>query len=350
MDSGTVPSTTPAVPAGAGGYDMGARRFGPDIGSFLQQDQFYGALADLGLALDPLTQNRYALAGGNPISYVEWDGHTVTRDNPVSASPTTNTQILNSTWGPAHPFVGCACKGLDNEVKVANAINEMLGKTPTAGLAPSRIPSPASVASRAAMVGGAVLGILAGMLALGGDTEQGANPADGDKSVKTDLKKKAEACLQKSGSEPSDDPVYGPLIKKGRAKQGRATSAERCFGQDVQPWPNPRLNLSKRLDDWTQEKVGAHLLARSLGGWHQGNNGVWAYPRVNDYMRVVEKFSLKSKDRGLRVYYRAEALYRPQQSGPYAVRVYVENSLHQGYDVTIENTPTATVTGGTFGP
>jgi len=25
--------------------------------------------------LDPLTQNRYALAGGNPISYVEWDGH-----------------------------------------------------------------------------------------------------------------------------------------------------------------------------------------------------------------------------------------------------------------------------------
>jgi len=75
MDSGTVPSTSPAVASGAGGYDMGARRFGPDIGAFLQQDQFYGALSDLGLALDPLTQNRYGLAGGNPISYVEWDGH-----------------------------------------------------------------------------------------------------------------------------------------------------------------------------------------------------------------------------------------------------------------------------------
>ena len=75
MDSGTAPSGSPAVPAGAGGYDMGARRYGPDLGAFLQQDLYYGALADLGLALDPLTQNRYALAGGNPISYVELDGH-----------------------------------------------------------------------------------------------------------------------------------------------------------------------------------------------------------------------------------------------------------------------------------
>jgi RHS repeat-associated protein len=75
MNSGTVPSTIPAVASGAGGHDMGVRRFGPNLGTFLQQDRFYGALDDLGLALDPLTQNRYALAGGNPISYVEWDGH-----------------------------------------------------------------------------------------------------------------------------------------------------------------------------------------------------------------------------------------------------------------------------------
>ncbi len=100
MDSGTAPSTTPAVPAGAGGYDMGARRFGPDLGSFLQQDQYAGALADLGLALDPLTQNRYALAGGNPISYVEWDGHIPTPDNPVSANPTLNVQ-LNTAPSPS---------------------------------------------------------------------------------------------------------------------------------------------------------------------------------------------------------------------------------------------------------
>jgi RHS repeat-associated protein len=62
---------------GAKTLDMGARRFGPDVGRFLQQDQLESALGDLGLAADPLTGNRYALAGGNPVSYVEWDGHMI---------------------------------------------------------------------------------------------------------------------------------------------------------------------------------------------------------------------------------------------------------------------------------
>jgi hypothetical protein len=34
-----------------------------------------GALDDLSLTLDPLTQNRYALTGANPVSFVEIDGH-----------------------------------------------------------------------------------------------------------------------------------------------------------------------------------------------------------------------------------------------------------------------------------
>jgi RHS repeat-associated protein len=59
----------------SGTIDMGARQFGPDIGQFLQADQFDDALADLALASDPLTSNRYALAAGNPISYIEVDGH-----------------------------------------------------------------------------------------------------------------------------------------------------------------------------------------------------------------------------------------------------------------------------------
>jgi RHS repeat-associated protein len=65
---------------GSDSYDMGARRFGPDVAHFLQQDLFLGALDNLGLSLDPLTQNRYGLAGGNPLSYMEWDGHVVLRD------------------------------------------------------------------------------------------------------------------------------------------------------------------------------------------------------------------------------------------------------------------------------
>ncbi|MEV4539032.1 Ig-like domain-containing protein [Asanoa sp. NPDC049518] len=75
MDSGTARSSATPVASGAAAYDMGTRRYGPDMGRFWQEDMFAGSLADLGLSLDPLTQNRYALAGGNPISYVEFDGH-----------------------------------------------------------------------------------------------------------------------------------------------------------------------------------------------------------------------------------------------------------------------------------
>jgi hypothetical protein len=59
---------------------MGARRFAPNVGRFLQVDVFNGALADLSLSADPLTANRYGLAGGNPLSFIEWDGHSVYAD------------------------------------------------------------------------------------------------------------------------------------------------------------------------------------------------------------------------------------------------------------------------------
>jgi RHS repeat-associated protein len=58
----------------SGTIDMGARQFGPQLGQFLQSDRYDSALADIGLSSDPLTGNRYAFAGGNPISYVEVDG------------------------------------------------------------------------------------------------------------------------------------------------------------------------------------------------------------------------------------------------------------------------------------
>jgi RHS repeat-associated protein len=58
-----------------GTLDMGARTYSASFGRFLQQDMYFGALADLGLSEDPLTSNRYALAGGNPVSFVESDGH-----------------------------------------------------------------------------------------------------------------------------------------------------------------------------------------------------------------------------------------------------------------------------------
>jgi RHS repeat-associated protein len=83
----TVGDTTPDNPLnpyrydekrfdpGSGTLDMGARRFDPATGRFLQADLYKGALDDLDLATDPLTSNRYSLAGGNPINFVEIDGH-----------------------------------------------------------------------------------------------------------------------------------------------------------------------------------------------------------------------------------------------------------------------------------
>jgi RHS repeat-associated protein len=55
--------------------DMQARSYRPDIGRFLSADRYQDAQADLELQSDPLTQNRYAFAGGNPVSNIEFDGH-----------------------------------------------------------------------------------------------------------------------------------------------------------------------------------------------------------------------------------------------------------------------------------
>jgi hypothetical protein len=48
-----------------------------------QEDVYDDALANLDLATDPLTQNRYALSAGNPVSFIEVDGHISMRTGPA---------------------------------------------------------------------------------------------------------------------------------------------------------------------------------------------------------------------------------------------------------------------------
>ena len=67
--------------SGSGSYDMGARRYSATTGRWLSQDIYYGALDNLGLSQDPLTANRYAFLGANPINYVEADGHSSAWDS-----------------------------------------------------------------------------------------------------------------------------------------------------------------------------------------------------------------------------------------------------------------------------
>jgi RHS repeat-associated protein len=93
MDSGTATSA-----GGAATLDMGARRFGPSTGRFQQPDVYFGALSNLGLSVDPLTQNRYALAGANPVSFMELDGHIAIPDGGGGAatSPTAESTTITS--------------------------------------------------------------------------------------------------------------------------------------------------------------------------------------------------------------------------------------------------------------
>ena len=61
-------------------YDMQARPYRPEIGRFLTQDRYESAAGDLNLEADPITQNRYAFAGGNPVNRIEWDGHVTSTE------------------------------------------------------------------------------------------------------------------------------------------------------------------------------------------------------------------------------------------------------------------------------
>ncbi|WSW80274.1 hypothetical protein OG390_16800 [Streptomyces sp. NBC_00996] len=62
--------------AQSGTYDMGFRDYSPGLNRFTTRDMYNGALADMGLGVDPYTGNRYAFGGGNPTSFIELDGHT----------------------------------------------------------------------------------------------------------------------------------------------------------------------------------------------------------------------------------------------------------------------------------
>ena len=98
--------------SGSQSLDTGARRFNTDTNKFLQPDQFNGALANLGLGKDPLTQNRYSLAGGNPLSFIEWDGHRPIPDGGGggSSDPSPTVDPLagtnNKDWGYDAPCAG----------------------------------------------------------------------------------------------------------------------------------------------------------------------------------------------------------------------------------------------------
>jgi RHS repeat-associated protein len=82
--------------ATSGTYDMGFRTYAPGLNRFLTRDSYNGALSDLHLGTDPWTMNRYAFAGGNPVSGIEIDGHITGHDAAVVA-----TSLQIEAWATA---------------------------------------------------------------------------------------------------------------------------------------------------------------------------------------------------------------------------------------------------------
>ena len=65
-------------------YDMGARRYSLTTSRWQQQDMYYDASDDLGLSQGGTIADRYEFGSGNPVNYVEADGHCpVAADKPV---------------------------------------------------------------------------------------------------------------------------------------------------------------------------------------------------------------------------------------------------------------------------
>ena len=105
--------------SGSGSMNMGARSFNTAADSFLQPDLYHGAVDNLGLSSDPLTQNRYSFAGGNPLSFVESDGHMVAADGgggawtgPADNNTTQSSTSSSSSGGGGGGHKDCGILGL----------------------------------------------------------------------------------------------------------------------------------------------------------------------------------------------------------------------------------------------
>ena len=105
--------------------DMGARRYEPDDGRFVQQDFMRDAGQDFELSTDPANENRYAFAGGNPITFVETDGHRVIADG---GGTTRRKDCAVPPYNPDKPYCsvpGGNTKGFQGHWNYACWIHDM---------------------------------------------------------------------------------------------------------------------------------------------------------------------------------------------------------------------------------
>jgi RHS repeat-associated protein len=112
-----------------GTYDMGFREYHPGLNRYLSRDYYNGALKDLALGTDPWNTNRYAFAGGNPITGIELDGHYAIDDdgNPLKPLSPHNAAVVVSAaavekWKVENDFQGDVTIDLGKGGRKANTV------------------------------------------------------------------------------------------------------------------------------------------------------------------------------------------------------------------------------------
>ncbi|WP_079138539.1 DNRLRE domain-containing protein [Actinacidiphila rubida] len=113
----------------SGTYDMGFRNYDPGLNTFTTRDMYNGALADMKLSTNPLTGNRYAFAGGNPTTNIEYDGHFAGIDDLFEAAAAAVVLVGLTSYYVANGKDLQTAVG-DSVDSITNSINDFIAGQP----------------------------------------------------------------------------------------------------------------------------------------------------------------------------------------------------------------------------
>jgi hypothetical protein len=264
----------------------------------LIRDLYNGALADLDLGLSPWTMNRYGFAGGNPISFIELDGH-------IGGLPDEDLRELRKAG-----YTYVMDKGV---VPLPGGASGGISK----GLAPPPVVLPLPPGRVPPIAGGrgglGVLGLVLGILSLSGDTPR-------RQKLDVDPEERQEACLSQSSGTPSWWNYWNYDSER------RATGAEGCFGPDA---PRPSTNRPRytpppgdsrpRRGTWIVPTSSPTLSVAPISLEHR----VLHQTRNRSDMKKLENEARNRIASGQRVYYLAISQYDFSQIVPIGISVYM---------------------------
>ncbi|GAA3597777.1 DNRLRE domain-containing protein [Kribbella ginsengisoli] len=302
-------------------YDMGFRNYSPGLNRFLTRDAYNGALADLNLGTDPWTSNRYAFAGGNPISGVEVDGHYAIDEYGKRVSQETPTLVQ------------------PNPPDAPGTSIDLVPGVFASRLAAQEAEAAAARAAAAARLGtGArLLGIFRAILSLGGDSVQ-------NEMLEVDRDSQERSCRDLMTSNGTSIYYYPTQGSYGPNGEGRATGAVACLNGAL---PKSFRDETARYtppgyDSDTMHR--GHLIANQFGGDNRKPENIipqYSGRNMSD-MRKVENNIARRLVAGQTIYYGVFPVYDPYSRDPAVpkgVQIYWRSSNGESGDPYVPNYP-----------